>query len=196
MTESAVPAGATPGPRQTRSARWLAVPLVGGAIVAVTLGLVARETAIDPGTYPGGYFRLFFSDPVHLKAWCATAVAALACVQLLTGAWIFRWLPWARPNWIPPFHRWTGRLAFALTLPVAYHCIFRLGFQETDDRISAHSFLGCAIFGGFAAKVLVVRMHRFPRWVYPVVGGTLFATLIAGWYTSAYWFLDLVGWAF
>jgi hypothetical protein len=194
MTEAA-PATAAPSPPQTRSARWLAVPLVGGALVAVTLGLVAREAAIDPNAYPGGYFRLFFTDPVHLKSWCATAVVALGCLQVFTGTWIFRWLPWDRPRWIPAFHRWTGRVVFALTLPVAYHCIFKLGFQEWSDRVAAHSFLGCAIYGGFAAKVLVVRMHRFPKWVYPVAGGTLFATLIAGWYTSAYWFLDLVGWS-
>ena len=32
-------------------------------------------------------------------------------------------------------HRWTGRLAFVLTLPVAYHCIFKLGFRHGDTRV-------------------------------------------------------------
>ena len=36
-------------------------------------------------------------------------------------------------------HRWTGRLAFLVSLPVAYHCIFLLGFQSGDDRVSPSS---------------------------------------------------------
>jgi hypothetical protein len=90
-------------------------------------------------------------------------------------------------------HRWSGRLAFVVTLPVAYHCIFKLGFQSGDDRVLAHSLLGCAFYGAFTAKVLVVRLHRFPGWVLPTAGGLLFAVLIAVWYTSAVWFFRLVG---
>ena len=134
-----------------------------------------------------GYFRLFFSDPIHLKAGFATAVAVLACFQLFTAAWIFRKLPWRKPVWVNPVHRWSGRLAFAFTLPVAYHCIFKLGFRDPSNRVLAHSLLGCAVYGGFAAKVTIVRLHRFPRFVLPAAGGLLFAVLIAIWYTSALW---------
>jgi hypothetical protein len=164
-------------------------------MVAVALGLLAREQAIDPATYPGGYFDLFFSDAIHLKSWCATAAAAVGVWQIFSGAWIFRWLPWRRPRWIPATHRWTGRIALVLTLPVAYHCVFKLGFQEPDARVYAHSFLGCAVYGAFAGKILIVRLHRFPRWVLPAAGGLLFSGLIAVWYTSAFWFFDLFGWA-
>jgi hypothetical protein len=181
------------GPPRARAQRWVLVPLAAGAAVAVTVGLLAREEAIEPGAYPGGYFRLFFSDSLHLKVWFATAALALALLQLFTAAWIFRKLPWRRPSWIARFHRWTGRLAFAATVPVAYHCIFKLGFQRTDDRVLAHSFLGCAVYGAFASKVLIVRLHRFPRWVLPTAGGLLFATLLGVWYTSALWFFRLVG---
>ena len=114
------------------------------ALVALTVGLLARER-LDPNE---GYFQLFFSDTLHLKAWFATAAVALAVLQLFTAAWIFRKLPWRRPAWIPAFHRWTGRLTFALTLPVAYHCIFKLGYQHTTSRVLAHSLLGCAVYGG------------------------------------------------
>ena len=134
-----------------------------------------------------GYFRLFFSDPIHLKAGFATAAAVLACFQLLTAAWIFRKLPWPKPAWVNPVHRWSGRLAFPFTLPVAYHCIFKLGFQDPDTRVLAHSLLGCAVYGAFAAKVTIVRLHRFPRPVLPLAGALLFATLIGVWYTSALW---------
>ena len=84
-------------------------------------------------------------------------------------------------------HRWSGRLAFAFTLPVAYHCIFKLGFQDPDARVLAHSLFGCAVYGAFAAKVTILRLHRFPMPVLPVAGGLLFATLIGVWYTSALW---------
>ena len=99
---------------QARSARWLAAPLLAFALVSLTTGLLARHQARSKG-----YFRLFFSDPVHLKAGFATAAAVLACFQLFSAAWIFRKLPWRKPAWINPAHRWSGRLAFAFTLPVA-----------------------------------------------------------------------------
>ena len=173
---------ATPSPVGPRAWRWVLVPLAAGALVSLTAGLLARH---EPRSK--GYFRLFFSDPIHLKAGFATAAAVLACFQLLTAAWIFRKLPWPKPAWVNPVHRWSGRLAFAFTLPVAYHCIFKLGFQDPDTRVLAHSLLGCAVYGAFAAKVTIVRLHRFPRPVLPLAGGLLFATLIGVWYTSALW---------
>lgn len=174
-------AAAPPVP-STRSYRWLAAPLLTFALVALTAGLLARH---EPRSK--GYFRLFFSDPIHLKAGFATAAVVLACFQLFTAAWIFRKLPWPKPAWVNPVHRWTGRLAFACTLPVAYHCIFKLGFRDPSTRVLAHGLLGCAVYGAFAAKVTIVRLHRFPRLVLPVAGGLLFALLIGVWYTSAFW---------
>jgi hypothetical protein len=182
-------ASATPPPRATRSARWLVAPLAAFAVVALTAGLLARAE-LDQG---GGYFELFFSDTIHMKAWLASAVVVFALAQVFTAAWIFRKLPWPRPRGVLAAHRWTGRTAFLLTLPIAYHCIFLLGFQDTTSRTLAHSLLGCAVYGAFAAKVLIVRLHRFPGWVLPTAGGLLFAMLIAVWYTSAVWFFDQVG---
>ena len=169
-------------PPEQRSYRWLAAPLAVFALVSLTAGLLAAH---DPRSK--GYFRLFFSDPIHLKAGFATAAVVLACFQLFTAAWIFRKLPWSKPAWVNPVHRWSGRLAFVCTLPVAYHCIFKLGFQSPTTRVLAHSLLGCAVYGAFAAKVTIVRLHRFPRLVLPVAGGLLFAVLVAVWWTSAVW---------
>src|ERR1700693_6366453 len=132
---------------ETRSARWLAVPLLAFALVSLTAGLLARHSPRSKG-----YFRLFFSDPVHLMAGFATAAGALAGFQLFTPPWIFRKLPWRKPAWVNPVHRWTGRLAFPCTLPVAYHCIFKLGFPRPDNRVLAHSLLGCFVYGAFAAE--------------------------------------------
>jgi mono/diheme cytochrome c family protein len=169
-------------PPQQRSYRWLAAPLVAFALGALTAGLLADH---DPRSK--GYFRLFFEDPIHLKAAFATAVVVLACFQLFTAAWIFRKLPWPKPAWVNPVHRWSGRLAFLLTLPIAYHCIFKLGFQDPSTRVLAHSLFGCAVYGAFASKVTIVRLHRFPRFVLPIAGGLLFAVLVGVWWTSAVW---------
>jgi mono/diheme cytochrome c family protein len=152
------------------------------ALFSLTAGLLSAH---DPRSK--GYFRLFFEDPIHLKAGFASVAAALACFQLFSAAWIFGKLPWRKPAWVNPAHRWSGRLAFLFTLPVAYHCIFKLGFQDPSGRVLAHSLLGCAVYGGYAAKVTIVRLRRFPVPVLPIAGGVLFAALIGVWYTSAVW---------
>jgi hypothetical protein len=152
------------------------------ALFSLTAGLLAAH---DPRST--GYFRLFFEDPIHLKAGFASVAAALACFQLFSAAWIFGKLPWRKPSWVNPAHRWWGRLAFLFTLPVAYHCIFKLGFQDPSNRVLAHSLFGCAVYGGFAAKITIVRLRRFPAPVLPIAGGLLFAILIGVWYTSAAW---------
>jgi hypothetical protein len=77
-----------------------------------------------------------------MKAWLASGAAALGLFQLFTAAWIFRRLPWPKPGWVNPAHRWSGRLAFVLVLPVAYHCIFPLGFETGDTRCSCTRSLG------------------------------------------------------
>ena len=176
-----------------RPAWHLFIPLLGGLIVAETIGIVSRELIGSPYASTAPWFRLFFSDTLHLKAWLALTAALLGVTQLFTAAWIFRKLPWARPRGINVVHRWSGRIAFLLTLPVAYHCVFKLGFQTYDTRITVHSFLGVAFYGAFATKVLIVRMHRFPKWALPVAGGLLFVMLIGAWWTSSFWYLRQVG---
>jgi mono/diheme cytochrome c family protein len=171
-----------PAPAATRSYRWLAAPLLAFALFSLSAGLLARH---EPRSK--GYFRLFFDDPIHLKAGFATIVVLLACFQLFTAAWIFRKLPWRKPRWVNAVHRWSGRLTFACTLPVAYHCIFKLGWRDPDTRVFAHSLLGCGVYGAYASKVTIVRLHRFPRLVLPIAGGLLFAVLVSVWYTSALW---------
>jgi mono/diheme cytochrome c family protein len=169
-------------PSQRRSYRWIGLPLLAFALFSLTAGLLAAH---DPRSK--GYFRLFFEDPIHLKAGFASAVAALACFQVFSATWIFGKLPWRKPEWMNAAHRWSGRLAFVFTLPVAYHCIFKLGFQHPDTRVLLHSLLGCAVYGAYAAKVTIVRLRHFPVPVLPIAGGLLFSVLIGVWYTSAVW---------
>jgi Family of unknown function (DUF6529) len=184
-----VSVAAEPAPAR-RSTQWVLLPLAVGALVALTVGLIAKT---QQDSSPSGYFELFFSDPIHLKAWFATAAGVLAFFQLFTAAWMYQRLPLERSPRVNFVHRWTGRLAFLFTLPVAYHCVFKLGFHTSDDRVLVHSLVGCAFFGAYAAKVLIVKMKRYPVWVIPTAGGLLFTTLILVWYTSALWFFSLVG---
>jgi hypothetical protein len=89
-----------------------------------------------------------FSTPIAFKAWFATAAITLAVVQVATGARIFGklkgFVPIAPPR-VNRIHRWSGRLAILCTLPVAFHCIFILGFQTSDARVFAHSLVGTCV---------------------------------------------------
>jgi hypothetical protein len=140
-----------------------------------------------------------FSTPIAFKAWFATAAAVLAIVQVTTGARIFGKLTGIVP--VPPpgvnrIHRWSGRLAILCTLPVAFHCIFILGFKTDDARVFAHSLLGTFIYGVFAVKVFFVRDKDHPRWTVPLVGGALFTVLVLLWSTSSLWYFTEVEFGF
>jgi hypothetical protein len=184
---------AAPAPPTRRPLRWVLVPLLAGALVAVALGVLARSQSTADGTAQGTYIEAFFSDPIHMKAWLASAAVVLGCFQVFTATWIYGRLPFERRPWVNRTHRWSGRLLLVSTLPVAYHCLFRLGYQGGHGRVLAHSLLGCSFYGAFAAKILVVRLRRFPTWVLPTAGGLVFTALVGVWYTSAYWFFDFVG---
>ncbi len=140
-----------------------------------------------------------FSTPIAFKAWFASAAAFFAIVQVLTGARIFGKLTGIVP--VPPprvnrIHRWSGRIAVLLTLPVAFHCVFILGFQTDNARVLAHSVLGSFIYGVFAVKVFFVRDRDHPRWVVPLVGGTLFTVIALLWSTSSLWYFTQVRFGF
>src|SRR5262245_55020334 len=111
-----------------------------------------------------------FSSAIAGKAWFATAAIVLAVVQVSTGARIFgklqRVLPIPHPV-VKRIHRWSGRLAFVCTLPVAFHCIFILGFRTADARVLVHSIVGSFVYGVFAVKVFFVHDREHPRWVLP-----------------------------
>jgi|SRR6266498_359537 len=57
-----------------------------------------------------------------------------------------------------------------VVLPVAYYCIFQLGFQTGTTRTYVHSLLGSAFFGAYASKITIVKLKRFPVLVLPVGG--------------------------
>jgi len=169
---------------------WLVLPLVAFALIALTVGLVARQTVREPYTAP--FFHLFFKDTLHMKVWLMTAAVVLACGQLLTAARIYELLRFPPSgNIYQSVHRWSGRAAILLTLPVAYHCVFMLGFETHTLRVLIHSLLGSALYGAVVAKVLILRSNKFKPWVLPIAGGLLFSILLGLWVSSALWFFTV-----
>jgi len=93
-----------------RSGLWPLAPLIVFALVSLTVGVVARNSngVVDPSDY----LQLFFTDPIHLKVWFASAAFVLACFQVATATAIYgrlRFLPTGPA--VAPIHRWSGRLA-------------------------------------------------------------------------------------
>ena len=169
----------------------LLLMLVLGAAVAVALGVYANQhTPTGRKPYP-----LFFSGMIQLKVWFATLAVALACVQLLLAARLYGKIsiPKTAPAWLGDAHRLTGTLTFAATLPVAYQCLWGLGFETMNTRVVLHGIFGCAFYGAFVIKVLGVRLKGLPNWVLPVAGGLVFAVLVGVFLTSSVWFFTSSG---
>jgi hypothetical protein len=172
---------------QVQRATRVAVPLSVGAAVAVALGVYGRLH--DP---TGVAINLAgFSSFQSVKTWLATLALLLGMIQLVSAMSLFGRLP-TRP-WVAPLHRWSGRAAVAVTLPVVAHCLYALGFEYGEPRILIHSLLGCFFYGAFVAKMLTLSRTDAPKWLLPVVGGALFTALIGLWLTSALWFFTTFG---
>jgi hypothetical protein len=140
---------------------------------------------------PDYAFSLFGASPVPAKSLLATIALALAAVQVLLALRIYRKLPLpGPPHTVRLVHRVTGAVVFAVTVPVAIHCLIAYGVQLTSVRVAIHSVAGCFFYGAFAAKVLAVHSRRLPGWVLPLAGGTLAIVLGFLWYTSALWYYN------
>lgn len=179
-------------PRHQRASVSIARPigtLLVGAVVALALGGYARlhqPTGLAVTTFG-------FSGTLQMKAWLTTAALALAAFQGVSALWMYGRLgSLAAPSWLGTAHRVSGSVAFLLTVPVAFHCLWSLGFATYDARTTAHSLLGCLFYGAFAAKMLALRDRHGPRWLLPVLGGSLLTILTGLWVTASLWFFTQV----
>ena len=111
-------------------------------------------------------------DVIALKSALATIALGLAVLQVLLALWLYRKLPLAgsppRPARLA--HRVIGFGLFALTVPIAVHCLLAYGVQLTSLRVAVHSIAGCFFYGAFTAKVLLVQTRRLPGWLLPTAG--------------------------
>jgi Family of unknown function (DUF6529) len=185
----AAPRSGTPG---------FVVAMAVGPLVAVGLGVYGRfhEPAGIALNIAG------FSSGIAAKAWLASAAFLLALVQLWSAAALYgrvgrRWREaGGAPDWVAGLHRWSGRAAVLLTVPVAVHCLYALGYEDSTPRVLVHSLAGCFLYGVFVTKMLVLQQPRSPRWSLPLLGGVLFTTLTAVWLSSAVWFFSTSGLTF
>ncbi|MBB6344885.1 DUF6529 family protein [Nonomuraea muscovyensis] len=164
----------------------LLVPLLAGGLVMVALGVYGRaHTPTGFAVGPAG-----FSAALPMKSWLTTGAFVLAFVQVVSALSMWGRLGVAIP---PGVHRWSGRLAFVLTIPVAFHCLYALGLQYDVPRVLAHSLLGCFFYGVFTAKMLALPKRDTPGWTLPVLGGLAFTALVGLWLTSSFWFFTTIG---
>lgn len=169
-----------------------------GSLVAVGLGVYGRmhEPAGIALNIAG------FSSGVAAKSWLASGAFLLALVQLWSAAALYgrmgrRWRQnGGAPSWVAGLHRWSGRAAVLITVPVAVHCLYALGFEDSTPRVLVHSMAGCFLYGVFATKMLVLQRPRSPRWSLPLLGGVLFTAITAVWLSSAVWFFSTSGLSF
>jgi hypothetical protein len=161
-----------------------------GALVAVAMGVYGN---VHEGT--GDALNLAgFSDGLHAKAWLGTVAFALAIVQVLSAFAMWGRLPgYTAGRGTAVLHRWSGRIAVVVSLPVAAHCLYALGFQTFDTRVLLHSLLGCFFYGLFVCKMVVLTRARTPGWALPVMGAAVFTALVGLWVTSSLWFFSEFG---
>jgi hypothetical protein len=175
-------------PQPKRAGRLL-IPAAVGAVVAVVLGVFANAHEPVKLHYTLGFHSIF-----AMKVWLAVVVGVFALLQGLSALWMWRKLPFgAPPRWIGTAHRTTGTIAFIISLPIAYACLFAIGFEHSSPRVLVHSLLGCLFYGAFVTKLLTLRTSRLPGWALPVVGGTLFTAVMVVVFTSAVYTLATRG---
>ena len=169
----------------------MALVLLLGALVAVSLGVYAHVHT--PASRP--IFTLGFSGILQMKTWLSTITLALLVVQLATALWMWGRLPRVRrtPAAVAWVHRWSGSAAFVVSLPVAFHCIWALGFGTGSGRVLLHGIAGCAFYGAYAAKMLGLRVGGLPGKALPWLGGLVLTTFVVAWLSAAYWFFTRSG---
>lgn len=173
----------TSAPKKSANSLIL-VPLVTGCLVALALGVysVAHEPQFFSVNVPG------FASFGAVKSALGTIAFLLGLVQVFSALVMYGKLPIQSGPWTGILHVWSGRLAVLVTVPVAIHCLYAFGFATGSPRVYIHSLLGCFFYGVFVTKMLLLMKRGIPDWVLPIVGGTVFTTLVGLWATSSLWF--------
>jgi hypothetical protein len=167
----------------TKNARIL-VPVLIGALITVAMGVYGanhRGKSIVLGVRG-------FENLSEVKSWLAVVAAIFALVQLGSALVMYGKIKAiAPPSWIGRLHRWSGRAAFFVAVPIGVFCLYGIGFQSHTPRVLIHSLLGCFFFGAFTVKMLVLTKRGLPGLVLPVVGGLVLTALVGVIATSAAW---------
>jgi Family of unknown function (DUF6529) len=185
MTSVPVPAAEAP-PAEPSGTKIgpVVIAFVVGTAVSFGLGVYGRlHTPSGHAVNIAG-----FSTGAAAKAFLASVVMALAIVQTVTAMGLYGRIP-LQGAWVGAVHRWSGRAAVLISVPVAVHCLYALGFQTYDGRVIAHSLFGCFFYGAFVFKMLILTRDDSPKWALPLAGGLVLTGLTALWVTAVLWFL-------
>ena len=125
--------------------------LAAGAAASVALG--AYSVAHEPS---GRDFVLYgFDSSAEWKNALTLVVAVLLVVQAAIGfklAGLFGLRPAGR-LWLSELRRLIATVAVGLSLPVAFHCVWVLGFGSDSPVGALHSILGCIAYGCVVAAL-------------------------------------------
>lgn len=173
-----------------------------GRTVGITLGavLAGAAVAVALGVYgsthqPTGQTitTLGFGSMIAMKVWLGVIAGLLALAQLISALWMYGKLGRPAPRAVTVVHRFSGGTAVLVSFPVAYHCLWSLGFQTYEPRVLFHALLGCVFYGAFVTKIIALHTKTSPGWLLPLAGGVLFSALVVVVLTSAGWYLSTVG---
>lgn len=164
----------------------LLVAFAVGLSVIVVLGVYGRVH----GPTGFGVSLVGFPGGRAAKSALASGTLVLALVQIFSALVMYGKFPSiSAPSWISTLHRWSGRSAVLLSVPVAVHCLYAFGFQSDEGvRVLLHSIVGCFFYGAFVTKMLVLQRPKSPGWALPMLGGSVFTALVTMWLTSSLWY--------
>jgi len=163
--------------------------ILAGATVAVALGVYGSAHQPTGQTIT----TLGFGSMIAMKVWLAVIAGVLAVGQLISALWMYGKLGRPAPRAVSVAHHFSGGAAVLVSLPVASHCLWSLGFQTYEPRVLVHSLLGCLFYGAFVTKIVALHTKTSRGWLLPVAGGVLFSALVLVVLLSAGWYLTTVG---
>ena len=111
-----IPLPRKPAKPAASTTSMLVVPSLIGALVALALGIYGRVHS------PTGVAINIagFSSPGTVKSWLTTGATVFAIVQVVSALVMYGKIPRVTaPDWIGALHRWSGRIAFLLAVPVS-----------------------------------------------------------------------------
>ena len=179
----------TMGQQRARAPKVTVVALLAGAAVAVMLGVFGSQHQ------PTGQATttLGFGSLIAMKVWLGSIAGVLALGQLISALWMYGKLGRPAPKAVSLIHRFSGTTAVLVSLPVAYSCLWALGFQTSSTRVLIHSLLGCVFYGAFVTKIIALHTKSSPGWLLPLAGGLLVSALVGVVLASSVWYLSTVG---
>jgi hypothetical protein len=168
-----------------RSGEFLAVAsILLGAAVAAVLGVFAVYHTPSQAVPTLG-----FETVTAMKVYLGAAAGALALLQLTTAFLMYR----RGGRGVALVHRGSGVLAVVLSLPVAYACIWSLGWADQNPRVLIHSLGGCLLYGALVTKLLALHVPRMPSWLVTLAGSLLLTGVVAASLTTSWWYLAEFG---